>query len=162
MQQLKIRATWVIELIKIVLAICLTFLLIHFAFEIYLSNQTLDIHFHDTYFLVDPVHLYLIIGSPIYYFIQLIHLSLASKVKTISFVFFAISGLILGGILWLLYPLFELAKNGFTSYPPLSNLNSEQNGLIAFSFPIGISIGILAASFLWICIKFVWQKKKRV
>ncbi len=158
-----IKPVLITESLKIIIAVILVFIAVRLAFPVLPSNGTLDIQLHDTYFVLDIVSLCIILFIFSYYFVQLIHLSFVKKISSLSFSIFCLLIFCIGYLIWLTYPFAQNLKNGFTIYPPLSGVKETNiNGLILFPFPTILFPLILSLSFLWICIKFVKEKKKNI
>ncbi len=115
------------ELIWFIIAGLISFSIGHFLFGLSLSNSALDIHLHDTYFVVDKVYLIL----PLFFFVLFLIYAIRTLKNGFSIPFanwtMLLSGLIsVIGLTFLTRTFFQLSLAGLTLYPPLSQLGPDK------------------------------------
>lgn len=151
-----------LELIKIfwtaALYVVVRYILLKFLGISYFTNSTLDIHLHDTYFVIDQLHLNIVIIIFSHFLINTIY---SFNTKNFSHSSNSIYLIEIG----LVYYVFEFAcglwgtiKNGWTSYPPLSAL-MEENAPSVTQQPF-FSFSILAVPFIVVALIFVYRWAK--
>lgn len=119
-----------LELIKFLITVVLIglfYLILNLAFgELFRGNQTLDIHLHDSYFVIDTLHFWAIlfllahfIVNTLFSFNTIYFSHIANTILLIEiFVVYYVAAFIAN--LWSSF------SGGWSSYPPLSALRIEQ------------------------------------
>lgn len=153
------RLILVTEVLKFAAAIFITLILKQYIFKGYEHGDSLDIHFHDTYVVMDNSSLYLLLIIPVYYLVQLLHLSFARRIQLPAFILFLICAVLFSLLFYQFHQLFlfliHLYQHGGIWW---GNYGLDEN---VFDFKyIYLSVLFLALSSLWICIKFGIQKRR--
>jgi len=116
-----------IEVAWFIFAGLFSFLIGHFVFGLTLSNSALDLHLHDTYFVVDSIYFI----SLFFLLILFVVYSLRTFKNNFSIKFanwtMLLSGILLVfGLTLLTKILYQLSFAGLTLYPPLSQLGPDK------------------------------------
>jgi len=96
------------ERLKFLLAVVVALLMSQFAFQSYFREGSLDIHFQDTYLVMDTFSFGLILFMPVYYLVQLLHLSCTRRIVWPAFILFLSGSLLFFFVLYRFHLLFLL------------------------------------------------------
>lgn len=148
------------ELLKFLLAVITSLLISQVAFQSYFRKGSLDIHFHDTYLVIDTFSFGLLLFMPVYYLVQLLHLSCTRRIFWPGLIIFLSTVLLLLFVLYRFHLLFLLFTHlydygGIWWGSHTSDVTANFN-LREMFWPILF----LLLSSLWIRIKFYVQKRK--
>lgn len=149
----------VTEVLKLTTAILITLILKYYIFKGYKHGDSLEIHFHDAYLVMDNSSLYFLLFIPVYYWVQLLHLIFARRIQLPAFILFLICAV----LLFLLFYRFYLLFLFFIHLYQYGGIWWGSYGLDVnvFDFKyISWSVLFLVLSSIWICIRFGLQKRK--
>lgn len=160
-RQIFIETSW------LALSLGFTTILTLFLFGRSFLNSTLDIHLHDTYFIIAPVYIVLplfLLVTFIIYFVKEFRNSFRRKLSNWILI---IAGLALViGLTFLIKTFSQVFKGGWTIYPPLSalgpdkvsELTQEPVAKIAINFLTVIQI-IIVATLLYVAYRWGTQRQ---
>lgn len=146
----------VTEVLKLIAAIFIAVILKQYIFKGYEHGDSLDIHFHDTYLVMDKSSLYLLLIIPVYYCVQLLHLSFVRRIQLPAFILFLLCVILLSFMFYQFHQLFSLFMHGGIWWGSHTSDVSADLNLKGIFWPISF----LVLSSLWICIKFGIQKRR--
>jgi heme/copper-type cytochrome/quinol oxidase subunit 1 len=123
----KVSRQILIEVIWLTISLVLTLLLSLFLFGKNFLNDTIDIHLHDTYFVIAPLHILLPIFCLVAFIVYFAKEFRNSFRRTLPNWILIIFGLTLVISLTFLIKTFsQFFTGGFTLYPPLSALGPDK------------------------------------
>ena len=162
----KVSRQVVVEIIWLIVSLALTLLLSLFLFGKNILSDTLDIHLHDTYFVIAPFHFMLpvfFLVTFIVYFIKEFRNSFWRTLPNWIMIFIGFSLVMVLTVLIKL--LSQIFTGGWTAYPPLSPLGQDnlpgltQDPVIRFTTNFLTVIQVIVFAML-LFVTFRWGKQK--
>jgi heme/copper-type cytochrome/quinol oxidase subunit 1 len=118
---------FLLELLWLALSLGLTILLLSFLFGLSLSQNTIDIHLHDTMFVISRWHFFSPLFFLVIFIIYFIKEFRKSFSRTLPNLLLIIAGMTLVILLTFLIQTFsQFLTGGWTLYPPLSALGPDE------------------------------------
>lgn len=156
-----------IELIKLIWTIvCFLlgyFYLINSDNFIFFSTDTLDIHLHDTYFVIDIAHFWLAVFLVLHFSLNTIYSLNTKFFSSVANTIYLLEIIALYFLVEITASLFCTTQQGWTSYPPLSALqvnDTFSSGQPLFSFSL-ITIPFLIYLIVFMLRWWRWSKRKQ-
>lgn len=135
----------------------LLFVTLKFCFDAwFISESTIDIHLHDTYFVIEMYQVYLLLFIASHFIVNTLYNLRTQHFNKFSNVLYLIEIAIVYIITEFLANLLGILNQGWTSYPPLSALEDSPNVIQEPLF----SFSLLAIPFVLYSIWYLYRWSK--